>query len=181
MLTHRGTQILTTERLTLRRFRVEDAQAMYENWASNPQVTKYLSWPTHENVEVSRSVLESWVADYDKPEHYQWAIVLRGRDEPIGSIGAFHFNDSVDKVEVGYCIGQKWWHQGITSEALSAVLEFLFEQVGARRIQALHDVNNPNSGGVMKKCGMEYEGTLRQYGRNNQGICDVCMYAALRD
>ena len=77
--------------------------------------------------------------------------------------------------EIGYCIGRPWWNRGITSEALSAVINFMFDQVGANRVQAKHDVNNPHSGLVMKKCGMKYEGTLRSAAVNNQGVCDVSM------
>ena len=179
MLTHQGTQTLTTERLVLRRFREGDAQVMFDNWASDFNVTKYLSWPTHTDVSVSQSVLTDWISGYERESTYQWAITLQ--DVPIGSIGAVSCDERTGCMEIGYCIGAAWWHQGITSEALRAVMDFLFEKVGARRIQACHDANNPHSGGVMKKCGMEYEGTLRQYGWNNQGICDVCMYAALRN
>jgi ribosomal-protein-alanine N-acetyltransferase len=62
---------------------------------------------------------------------------------------------------IGYCIGRKWWHSGITSEALESVIQFLIEEVGLNRIESRHDPRNPNSGAVMKKCGMKYEGTLR--------------------
>ena len=61
--------------------------------------------------------------------------------------------------ELGYNIGRKWWRQGITSEAAQAVLDFAFGVVGFHRIEAIHAVANPGSGGVMKKCGMRYEGS----------------------
>lgn len=69
--------------------------------------------------------------------------------------------------------------QGYTSEALQAVMNFLFDEIGVLRIEAQHDVNNPNSGRVMKKCGMKYEGTHRHAGRNNQGFCDLAWYGIL--
>ena len=56
------------------------------------------------------------------------------------------------------------------SEALGAVIDFLFDEVGVNRVESRHDPRNPNSGAVMKKCGMKFEGTLRQSDRNNQGI-----------
>ena len=56
---------------------------------------------------------------------------------------------------------------------------FFFEEVGAGRIQARHDLRNPNSGAVMVKCGMKFEGTHRQADRNNQGICDASYYGIL--
>ena len=74
---HSGTKTIETPRLMLRRFTLEDAPAMYRNWASDPEVTKYLTWPTHSSVAVSRRVLEDWVEQYDKDSCYQWAIVLK--------------------------------------------------------------------------------------------------------
>jgi ribosomal-protein-alanine N-acetyltransferase len=59
-------------------------------------------------------------------------------------------------------------------------MDYLFDQVGINRIEACHDPNNLNSGRVMAKCGMRYEGTLRQSCRNNQGLCDASVYALLR-
>lgn len=54
------------------------------------------------------------------------------------------------------------------------------EEVEVNRIHARHDRKNPNSGKVMEKCRLKYEGTLRQASRNNQGICDVAWYGLLR-
>ncbi len=180
-MNHCGTRILETERLILRRFRPEDDQAMYRNWASDPEVTKYLAWPAHKNAGVSRAVIESWVSSYEKDDYYQWAIVPKGSGgEPIGSIAAVRISEEISSVEIGYCIGRAWWHRGIMTEALEAVIGFFFEQVGANRIECRHDPRNPNSGKVMLRCGMKYEGTVRQADRNNQGICDACIYSRLR-
>ena len=74
---HCGTQSIETERLVLRRFSIDDAEAMYRNWASDPEVTKYLTWPTHTGVEVSRAVLKDWISAYSQNDYYQWAIVLK--------------------------------------------------------------------------------------------------------
>lgn len=90
-------------------------------------------------------------------------------------------NDKISMAHVGYCIGQKWWNQNITSEALQAVIHFLFDKVGVNRIESRHDVANPHSGNVMKKCGMIYEGTMRSADWNNQGICDASYYAILKN
>lgn len=178
---HCGTQRLETDRLILRRFMNEDAAAMYKNWASDEEVTKYLTWPTHSCQETSQRVIEDWVKQYANEDYYQWAIVLKENgDEPIGSIAVVHMKEDVSMAHIGYCIGRPWWHQGITSETLKAVMDFLFDEVDVNRIEARHDSRNPNSGMVMKKCGMKYEGTLRSSGRNNQGICDTCYYGLLK-
>lgn len=89
--------------------------------------------------------------------------------------------EDIEAVEIGYCLGYDWWHQGIMTEAFEAVIRYLFEEVDVNRIAAHHDPRNPHSGDVMKKCGLQYEGTLRQAGKNTQGICDIVMYAVLKE
>ena len=179
---NRGTQRLETERLVLRRFELDDAEAMFGNWASDDEVTKFLTWPTHESVDASRAIIAQWVASYSDDAWYQWAIVPKGgNDEPVGSISVVRTNEATETMAIGYCIGRAWWHKGITSEALAAVIDYLFAEVGTNRVEATHDPRNPHSGGVMHKCGMTYEGTLRGHGINNQGLCDECYYGILRN
>ena len=178
---HCGTQKLETERLILRRFIIEDAGAMYRNWAFDSEVTKFLTWPPHTSEEVSKSVLKEWIRQYENENFYQWAIVLKENgDDPVGSISAVQMNDDISMVHIGYCLGKHWWHRGVMSEALKAVMDFFFEIVDVNRIESRHDPRNPHSGMVMKKCGMKYEGTMRSSDRNNQGICDACWYAMLK-
>lgn len=179
-MNHKGTQELETERLILRQFMPTDAQNMFDNWASNPNVTKYLTWPTHDNVETTKLIINEWVDGYNADDFYQWAIEVKEIGEPIGSISVVRINEAVDEVEIGYCIGEKWWHQGYTSEAFTKVIDFLFTEVGAKRICAKHDTDNPNSGRVMMKCGLQYEGTLRKAGRNStNAVCDLAVYSIL--
>lgn len=178
---HCGTKKLETERLILRRFVIEDAEAMYRNWASDSEVTKYLTWPPHDSVGTSKAVLNDWVARYSDESFYQWAIVPKeNRNQPIGSIGAVSLKEDISAAHIGYCIGRRWWHRGITSEALKAVMDFFFDEVEVNRVESRHDPRNSHSGMVMQKCGMKFEGTLRSSDRNNQGICDMCWYASLK-
>ena len=178
---HNGTQKLETERLILRRCKADDAEAMYKNWASDSEVTKFLMWPPHESPEVSLGIIEDWIKHYSDNSYYQWVIILKENgDKPIGGISVVSMKEEISSVHIGYCIGKKWWHKGITSEALKAVMDYFFDVVGVNRIESRHDPRNPNSGKVMKKCGMKYEGTLRSADWNNQGICDACYYALLK-
>ncbi|MBQ9930584.1 MAG: GNAT family N-acetyltransferase [Oscillospiraceae bacterium] len=179
MLTHKGTKTIETTRLILRRAAREDAEAMFRNWASDQEVTKYLTWPTHENVETTQALLEGWAAEYTRDDYYHWMIVLKEIGEPIGSLLVTTVGRA-KSAHIGYCIGSPWWHKGIMSEALRAVMSYLFREVGYHRIESMHDPNNPHSGAVMRKCGMKYEGTARAADRNNQGICDAAYYAILR-
>ena len=158
---HCGTQRIETDRLILRRYVREDAAAMYKNWASDDEVTKFLMWATHSDQQVSQKVINDWLTQYSNENYYHWTIVLKDNgDEPIGDISVVEMNEKASKVHIGYCIGKRWWRKGITSEALKAVMDFMFDTVDVNRIEARHDSRNPNSGKVMKKCGMKYEGTL---------------------
>ena len=177
---HLGSRRLETDRLILRAFALEDVKSMFCNWANDPEVTRFLTWPTHTSEEVTQKVVASWVEKNDDPAYYQWAIVWKETMEPIGSISAVHWNEDICEVEIGYCIGRPWWHRGVTTECFSEVIRFFFQEVGVNRIRARHDPNNPHSGMVMRKCGLLHEGTLRQADRNNQGICDMCVYGILR-
>lgn len=67
---HKGTVTIGTERLTLRRFTEEDAVKMYENWASDPEVTRFMTWPPHADPEVTRAVIGSWIPEYENPSYY---------------------------------------------------------------------------------------------------------------
>lgn len=178
---HIGTRAIETQRLLLRRFQPEDAEPMYGNWASDPEVTKFLTWPTHPNTDVTKSVVLSWVGSYEKADYYQWAIVPKELGEPIGSISVVHLDEEQGDFEIGYCIGRRWWRQGYTSEALRGVMDELFRHTDAKSVSARHDTNNPNSGAVMRKCGMMYVCTKYNGDENNQGICDVAYYTIKRE
>lgn len=178
-MNHCGTQQLKTPRLTLRKFCDQDVLPSFQNWCNDPRVTTYLTWQPHFSVAVTNQVFSDWIRRYSDPAFYQWAIVLDSINQCIGTISVVHCNEEINAVTIGYCIGSQWWHQGITSEAFAAVIDFLFQQVKVNRIESRHDVNNPNSGKVMQKCGLTYEGTLRQSDWNNQGVVDACYYGIL--
>ena len=180
-MNHKGTVELETTRLILRKFTENDSEPAFRNWTSDDKVTKYLRWQTHKNMDVTREIIAQWVKGSEKADFYQWAIVLKEIDEPVGTISVVEKNEPLNIAHIGYCIGSKWWHQGITSEAFSAIIPFLFNEVGVNRIESRHDPDNPNSGLVMKKCGLTYEGTLRQADCSNRGIVDACIYSLLKE
>ena len=179
-MNHSGAQRIETERLVLRAFEPSDVEAAYRNWMSDEKVTEFLRWPTHEDISVTESVIKDWIEQSAKPDFYQWAIVLKELGEPIGTISVVEQNEALNSVHIGYCIGSKWWRQGITTEAFAAIISYFFDEVGVNRIESQHDPNNPYSGDVMKKCGLRYEGTLRQADFSNKGIVDACMHSLLK-
>ena len=181
MLNHKGTVTIETDRLILRRFAMEDAEAMFRRWASDDEVTKHLTWPTHSSLEISKMVLTDWTSHYPEPDFYNWAIVLKENGpEPIGNISVVGIDNKVDAATMGYCMSRAHWRKGIMAEALTAVIDFFFDEVGFNRIDADHAVDNPASGRVMEKSGMRYEGTHRQAVRTNCGIVDIKKWAILK-
>ena len=176
---HKGTITIETDRIILRRFTMEDVSATFNNWTNDEKVTEFLRWPTHTSIEITEQILKEWIAEYEKANFYQWAIVPKDINEPIGTISVVDMDEKTEKIHIGYCIGSKWWHSGFTSEAFSAIIPFFFEQVEVKRIESQHDPENPNSGRVMKKCGLLYEGTLRKADWNNKGIVDASVYGIL--
>lgn len=177
---NKGTKRLETDRLILRQFKIEDAEDMYNNWTTDAEVTRFLTWSPHPDINFTKGLLEGWIGKYSEPTWYNWAIELKETGEVIGNISVVKFNERIEAADIGYCMGKAWWGNGIMPEALRAVIAYLFEAVGLNRVAACHDVNNPKSGRVMQKAGMTKEGVLRAAGRNNQGICDEVWYSIIK-
>ena len=179
MITHKGTRTLHTNRLTLRKFTPEDAQQMYDNWASDERVTRHLTWEPHSSLEDSKKLLENWCILYDFPHYYNWGIELSG--ELIGNISAVQFNEACESCEIGYCLAYEMWNKGIMSEALQRVVSYFFEEIGVHRITIKHKKENPASGKVAQKCGFAYEGTAREaYKKADGTFADIVSYSLLR-
>lgn len=179
MLTHKGTQILYTERLILRKFTVDDADDMYSNWASDERVTRFLSWQPHESVDETRQMLEGWVGAYDNIKTYNW--VIEYDKKAIGNISVVKLSDKCEYSELGYVLGYDYWNKGIMSEASRAVIEYLFSEIGVNRVGISHATENPGSGKVAQKCGMTYEGIKRQFFKTNTGkFVDIAYHGILR-
>ena len=184
-MNHKGTVTLETARLILRRFRPEDIEQIYHNCWSDYDVWKWTNYAPMQSVDdvinVVEMFTEKWLGAYSKPNRYSWAIQLKATGEVIGRIGGMHSDDQVKQIELAYELGQKWWNQGLMTEAVQAVIDFLFKEVGYDRICADHASENPASGKVMQKCGMTYEGTSRQACKCNNGIFDKVIYTILAD
>lgn len=179
MLTHIGTKEIKTERLILRRFKPEDAKAMFETWANDERVTRYLTWTPHGNIEVTEFVIGLWLKDYEKENCYNWAIEFEGK--LIGSIACVSLDENSEFGEIGYCIAYDFWGKGIVTEATKAVIDFLFKEVNLNRIIIEYAVKNPASGKVITKCGLTLEGIKREHFKSASGeFLDIASYSILR-
>lgn len=179
-MNHKGTVVLKTERLILRPYSLNDTDDMFNNWATNENVTRFLTWTPYESKEDLKAFISFCIKGYENLSNYNWIIEFKENHQAVGSISVTNVNEDIEEAEIGYCLGEDYWHKGIMTEAFTKVIEFLFTEVNVNRIFAHHDVNNPNSGKVMKKCGLLYEGTRKQAGKNCTGICDVAGYGLVK-
>lgn len=174
----RGTVKLATDRIVLRQFKPGDAERIFRNWASDPLVAEHLTWRPHTDVSVSQTVLELWISGYASHDFYQWGIELNG--DLIGSIGCKEINRDLNSIDVGYALGRDYWGHGYMTEALTAVINYLFAE-GYNRVWATQDIDNPASGRVLEKAGMKFEGVVRDGGIDGLGrLSDVNQWAILR-
>lgn len=152
---------LLTERLTLRKMLVLDAQDMYE-YACRSDVTKYLTWHPHPDKAYTKEYLQYLGNRYAAGMFYDWAVIYEPDCKMVGTCGFTSFNCASDSAEVGYVLNPDYWGKGIAAEALSRVLQFGFEDLKLHRIEAKFIRENEASLHVMQRVGMTLEGYLRE-------------------
>ncbi|MCI8387944.1 MAG: GNAT family N-acetyltransferase [Clostridiales bacterium] len=168
---------IETERLVLRRMKPSDCHDMYE-YASNPDVTRYLLWEPHKSWKQSLEYLEYLQTRYRVGDFYDWAVVDKKRSKMIGTCGFTSLDFGNNAAEVGYVLNPAYWGRGIAPEALKRVLYFAFMELNVHRVEARYMVGNDRSRRVMEKCGMTYEGVRRSsmYVKGSYrdiGICSI--------
>ncbi|HEU5291379.1 MAG TPA: GNAT family N-acetyltransferase [Cyclobacteriaceae bacterium] len=153
---------IETERLVLLRLKYEDAEEIFYSYASKPEVTRYLAFPTHQSVADARNFLKYVTAAWDAGTEYAFGIRLKEDNRFIGSIGCINENG---KVQFGYALSPNYWNQGLMTEAGKAVLELLKRQKDIYRIWTFIDAENEASGKVLQKCGLVEEAQLSKWFR----------------
>lgn len=156
-----GSKTLETERLILRKIRIEDARIAFNNWCNNDMVDKYVLWKKHPSVETTIKQYEKWIEEYNDEKTFRWIVELKDNHDLIGTIDVSPRFIKHGSCEIGYCYSDKYWNNGYATEALKAVIKYLFEECEAELVNAEFMENNPASGKVMEKAGMKFEGRLR--------------------
>ena len=151
---------LETERLILRGLAVSDCFDMYE-YSRKPEVTEFLSWYPHEDLEYTKEYLKNLKSHYALGTFYDWAVVLKEENKMIGTCGFTNIYSQHDSAEIGYVLNPKYRGRGIAPEAALKVVDFGFNVLGLNRIEAKYIVGNSASKRVMEKLGMKFEGVAR--------------------
>jgi [ribosomal protein S5]-alanine N-acetyltransferase len=182
---HRGGRVfmdlpeIETERLLLRRMRLDDAEAMFA-YASDPEVTRYVPWDTHRSIEDSESFLTFAIEGYERGDFGGWGVVLKDSGVFIGTCGLdAGYAPEHARAELGYVLSREHWGKGLMPEAVRAVIRFGFGRIGLNRIEARCIAENTASARVMEKAGMTYEGTLREREFIKGAYRDMKLYSIL--
>ncbi|NCB51133.1 MAG: N-acetyltransferase [Clostridia bacterium] len=144
---------IETERLLLRPWREDDAEALFE-YAKDPRIGPMAGWPPHTSAENSLEVLRTVLIAEDS-----FAVTLTGDDRPVGSIGLqkARVPGHEDEAEVGYWIAVPFWGRGFIPEAVNAILRYAFKEQGAERVWCGHYEGNDKSRRVIEKCGFCFD------------------------
>jgi len=149
-----------TTRLYLRPPTVEDAAAIFQQYAQDAEVTKYMTWRPHDTVQTTREFLERCLTGWENETAFPWAITRKDGQQIMGMI---ELRPKVFKAEIGYVLARAYWGRGLMAEAAQTVVEWALAQPNIYRVWAVCDVDNPASARVLEKIGMQREGLLRRH------------------
>ncbi len=150
------TPVLETERLILRPLTVSDAETVFTNWTSDPDVARFMRWELHKSISETQEWLAAEEELIERDSVYNWGFVLKETGELIGS-GGLVFIESKGMYELGYNIMKKCWGQGFATEAAQRIIDFGKNELKQKQFYCCHAKDNPASGKVMTKVGFQYQ------------------------
>jgi RimJ/RimL family protein N-acetyltransferase len=148
---------IKTQRLRMRHPRLSDAPAIFE-YASDPEVTRYMDWPTHTSVQTAVDFVQGCLVRLTERTELTWALTVPPEDRTIGVISCRMHGHSVD---FGYALNRDYWRRGLATEATRAIVEWVSNLEDVYRVWATCDVENVASARVLEKAGLSREGVLR--------------------
>ncbi|MBM7586472.1 ribosomal-protein-alanine N-acetyltransferase [Bacillus pakistanensis] len=148
---------IETERLILRKITLDDAEDMFI-YASNEEVTRYVTWITHSSLSDTIKFINAFLPQYDAP----WGIEFKENGRFIGTVHFVWWQPEHNSAEIGYVLSKEYWGKGLITEAARAIITFGFESMDLIRIQARCFLENKGSERVMEKLGMSFEGISRK-------------------
>jgi ribosomal-protein-alanine N-acetyltransferase len=151
---------IKTERLRLRKAKLADAEAIFRQYAQDPEVTRYVSWRAHRNLDETREYVQMCLLAWDVGKAFHWVVESAEDKQVMGMIIA---RVNAEKWELGYVLARAYWHQGYMTEALKAIIAWALKQKEIHRVWAVCDVDNQASARVMEKVGMQREGILKRW------------------
>ncbi|MBA4054306.1 MAG: hypothetical protein C0490_06310 [Marivirga sp.] len=149
-----------TERLSIQRLRYEDAEEIFYAYASKPEATRFVSWPTHRTLDDTRSFLRYAIDAWNTGADYSFSIRLKDSSRLIGSFGVLNGDG---KLQFGYIFSPTQWGKGYATEVCRTMMDLLRNQAGVFRVQSFVDVDNTASAKVLIKSGLVEEARLTKW------------------
>lgn len=171
---------METERLILRKLEQRDAPLYFERISSREAVAKTMLWEPHQHPGETEALVARCVQWYADPTFCRWAIALKSDDTIIGVADLLRFTED-HRCSFAYMIGEEFWGQGYATEALRAIFAYGFDHLNLRQIEADHFSDNPASGRVMQKLGMQHVGSTPKAYEKNGIFHDVEVYTLTKD
>ncbi len=153
-----------TSGLVLRKPTPSDAEALFRAYATDPEVTRYLSWRPHENIEDTRRYVASCLERWEAQEGRTYVIDAEGVGRP--AVGALGLRQGTHDFTFGYVLARPFWRRGYMTEALTAVVRWAAAEPEVWRMWGTCDVDNVASARVMEKAGLAFEAILRRWAVN---------------
>lgn len=138
---------------------MDDAEEIFQGHAKDPEVTKYLTWRPHENIETTTAFVKRCIQCWQDGSAFPW-VITRKEDNLL--IGMIETRIDLFKADLGYGLAKPYWNKGYTTEAVKAVIRWALSQESIYRVWAVCDVDNTASARVLEKAGMQREGILRR-------------------
>lgn len=173
----KGTKLIETNRLILRKITMDDSNDLFINWGSDTKTNEFLTFKCHESEDITKKMINYWLKKYEN-NGYEWGIELKDTKELIGVISA-DTSYKYSTIEIGYSISSKHWNNGYTTEAIKEIINYLFKECNYKIIEAIIPSDNISSIKVAEKCSMKLEATLKDRYRNktNGKVCNLLIYS----
>lgn len=173
----KGTKLIETNRLILRKITMNDSNDLFINWGSDIKTNEFLTFKCHESEDTTKKMINYWLKKYQN-NGYEWGIVLKDTNEMIGIISA-DTSYKYSTIEIGYSISSKYWNNGYTTEAIKEIINYLFKECNYKIIEAIIPSDNIASIKVAEKCDMKLETALKDRYKDkiNGKICNLLIYS----
>lgn len=171
---------IETDRLLLRPLNENDAEDLYE-YARDPEMARYVTWDTYRSIDDAFTFLGDVLSRQLEGKEHPWGLILKSDGKLVGTIGYGGWNLPHRRAEIAYALARRHWGQGLMTEAVRRAIRFGFEEMDLNRVEARCLTENAASARVMEKCGMRFEGVLRQHLLAKGRFHDVKLHAILRN
>jgi len=175
-MTNTRNEIIDTPRLLLRKFTLTDIDDMLRNWIADEDVQTRYGEPVYTTRQAVADLLQNkWL------NQYRWGIMYKETGENIGHVSFCHVHEAENTAEVEYCIGKRFWGQGIVPEALSTFIPYAFTHTATTAIEAFHRAENPASGRVLQKSGLRRVDNILRFADREKAPDGCICYAIMKD